>query len=109
PISTLPTEPNDVWAALSALHSKRAAGRSVRGNNREGVHNFRDLQAYSQQESDPSLRQEVTLGNRAVRSREVVEGSEESGESGKPHSGQNSTGDEFGLQTRATLWAYPSR
>jgi hypothetical protein len=26
-----------------------------------------------------------------------------------PHSGQNPPGDEFGLQTRATLWAYPSR
>src|SRR6266478_4587058 len=86
-------EPNDVWAALSALHSKRAAGRSVRGNNREGVHNFRDLQADSQQESDSSLRQEVTLGNRAAGSREVVEGSEESGESGEPYSGQNPTGD----------------
>jgi hypothetical protein len=27
----------------------------------------------------------------------------------KPYSGQNPTGDESGLQTRATIWAYPSR
>jgi len=58
-----PWEPKDVRAALSALHPKRVAGRSVRGNHREGIHNRRDLQADSQQESDSSFRQEVTVGN----------------------------------------------
>src|SRR2546429_3374515 len=36
-----------IWTALSALHSKRAAGRSIRGNHREGIHDCTDLQADS--------------------------------------------------------------
>jgi len=73
--STLSWQASNIFPALPTLHSKRAAGRPVRGNHREGFHYCRNVEANSHQASDSSLWQKSPLAIEP-RNREMAEGLE---------------------------------